>query len=151
MKKSLFKTGLLCIALTVVASVSLAASIEQDQIVRPAGTSAATASHEELLSMGEALWNDPALGNSKLSCAACHKNNVARFKKSFLEPYPHKVKMAKKKAKLDEVTAEGMVQLCMIVPMKAEPLPWDSKELAALTTYMEEVVQPDYNEKKSKK
>ena len=111
----------------------------------------ATASHEELLTKGEQLWNDPSLGNSKLACSSCHKNNVARFKKTFLEPYLHMVKMAKKKAKLDEVSAEGMVQLCMVVPMKTEPLPWNSVELAALTTYMQEVVQADYVSKKGPK
>ncbi len=29
-----------------------------------------------------------------------------------------------------------MVQLCMVVPMSADPLPWDSEELAALTAYV---------------
>jgi len=150
MNTTLLKQTLLCITLSGLTGLASAASVDQNQVVRPAGTTAATADHDELLTMGEALWNDPALGNSKLACASCHKNNVSRFKKTFLEPYPHMVKMAKKKAKLDEVTAEGMVQLCMVVPMKAEPLPWDSKELAALTAYIETVVQPDYIEKKSK-
>lgn len=151
MISKLFKPMLIVLTLFSVTGYATAASVDPNQVVRPAGTIAATAGHDELLTMGETLWSDKALGNSNLSCAACHKNNVKRFKKTFLEPYPHKVKMAKKKAKLDEVTTEGMVQLCMVVPMKAEPLPWDSKELAALSLYIEEVVQPAYIEKKGKK
>jgi len=154
MNMILFRNGLLSLTLTGLTTLSLVASagsVDPEQVVRPAGTTAATASQEELLSMGETLWNDKALGSSKLSCASCHKKNVKRFKKTFLEPYPHMVKMAKKKAKLDEVTTEGMVQLCMVVPMKTEPLPWDSLELSALSAYIEEVVQPAYIEAKGEK
>lgn len=151
MKQSLLKKYLLSITLAGAASVVFAASVDPQQVVRPTGTTAATANQEELLSMGEALWNDKALGSSKLSCASCHKNNVKRFKKSFLKPYPHSVKMAKKKAGLDQVSVEGMVQLCMVVPMKSTPLPWDSVELSALSTYIEQVVQPAYIAAKGKK
>lgn len=150
MKLSLFRNSLLSTLLIGTAGTAMAGSVDAEQVVRPEGTTAATASQEELLSMGETLWNNPALGNSKLSCASCHKDNVKRFKKTFLEPYPHMVKMAKKKAGLDSVTTEGMVQLCMVVPMKAEPLPWDSVELSALSAYIEHVVQPAYIEKKTK-
>lgn len=38
--------------------------------------------------------------------------------------------LGRKTVHLDEV-----VQGCMIMPMAAKPLPWDSKELAALTAY----------------
>ena len=151
MNTTLLKQTLLCLALSGLAGFVSAASVDAEQLVRPAGTTPATADQEELLAMGEKLWNDPALGNSKLACASCHKNYVKRFKETFLEPYPHMVKMAKKKANLDEVTTEGMVQICMVVPMKAEPLPWDSLELAALSAYIEEVVQPAYIESKAKK
>jgi len=151
MKQSLLKNHLLSITLAGAASFVFAASVDQQQVVRPAGITATTASQEELLNVGEALWNDKALGSSKLSCASCHKNNLKRFKKSFLEPYPHFVKMAKKKAGLDQVSVESMVQLCMVVPMKSTPLPWDSVELSALSIYIEQVVQPAYIEAKGKK
>jgi hypothetical protein len=36
------------------------------------------------------------------------------------------------------VDAEQMVQFCMINPMQAKPLAWDSKELAALTAFVVE-------------
>jgi hypothetical protein len=32
-----------------------------------------------------------------------------------------------------------MVQLCMAIPMNAEPLDWESVELTALTAYVEEL------------
>jgi hypothetical protein len=34
-----------------------------------------------------------------------------------------------------------MVQFCMLQPMQAEPLPWNSPKLAALTHYVEHVQQ----------
>jgi len=43
-----------------------------------------------------------------------------------------------------EITAAQMVQFCMLAPMEAEPLPWDSKELAALAAYVDDVVQPAF-------
>jgi len=148
-----FKRTALYLTLTGLISFSLpvsAGSVNPEDVVRPSGTTPVTANQDELLSMGETLWNDKSLGNSKLSCASCHKNNIKRFKKTFLEPYPHMVKMAKKKAGLEQVTTEGMVQLCMVVPMKSDPLPWDSIELAALSVYIEQVVQPTYIEAKTK-
>jgi len=44
-----------------------------------------------------------------------------------------------------------MVQFCMVVPMKNEPLPWDSEDLAALTAYSEGVIQQKYIEAKAAK
>lgn len=151
MKKSYCFKSLISLTLFGIITTVSAASVDQAKVVRPVGTTPATASHEELLTKGEQLWNDSSIGSSNLACSSCHKNNVSRFKKTFLEPFPHEVKMAKKKADLDQVTAEGMVQLCMVVPMKAEPLPWDSVELAALTTYVQEVVQADYISQKGPK
>jgi len=98
---------------------------------------------QELVKAGEALWSDASIGNSGLSCQSCHMND-AQFKKTFNEPYPHQVKMASNMAGLDEITTEQMVQLCMMVPMKAEPLAWDSRELAALSAYIDDVVQPRF-------
>ncbi len=129
-----------------------AGGISSDQITRPQGTVAATASNDELLKMGEQLWQNPSLSkNGKTSCASCHKGNTRMFKKSFLEPYPHYVKMPSKKAKMETITAEGMVQFCMLAPMKADTLAWDSLELAALTAYTEQVVQKAYREKQAEK
>ena len=56
---------------------------------------------------------------------------------TFADPYPHYVKMAKDRAGLDQVSAAEMVQLCMTIPMQAEPLAWDGVDLAALAAYVE--------------
>jgi hypothetical protein len=45
------------------------------------------------------------------------------------------VAMPRDQAGLKQVQADEMVQFCMVVPMAARPLPWASKELAALTAY----------------
>jgi hypothetical protein len=37
-----------------------------------------------------------------------------------------------------------MVNFCMIVPMGDDPLPWNSQELAALASYVEEI-RPGYH------
>ena len=135
-----------------VMQTAYAASVDAEQVTRPADTTAPEFDRAELVTKGEALWNDPSLSkNGKTNCASCHKGNTRMFKKTFLEAYPHQAKMPKKKADMESITAEGMVQFCMVVPMKGEPFAWDSKELAALTAYTEDVVQKDYIEKKTKK
>lgn len=88
----------------------------------------------ELAGAGESLWKDVKLSTNGMSCNTCHTNN-ASFSPDFAKPYPHTVGMAADRAGLKRVTAEDMVQFCMVVPMAAKPLPWDSKQLAALTAY----------------
>lgn len=130
-----------------------AAGVDSALIVRPKEATAYKGSDAgELLARGEQLWNDKSLSKKgKTACSSCHKTSTKMFKKTFLESYPHKVKMASKKAKLDSITAEGMVQFCMIMPMKNKPLPWDSEDLAALTAYSEGVIQQKYIEAKAAK
>jgi len=94
----------------------------------------------QLVRAGEALWSDASLSSSgSTSCATCHVNNYGMMKATFASPYPHSVAMAKDRAGLDEVNAAEMVQLCMVIPMDADPLAWDSQELAALTAYVEDI------------
>jgi len=143
----------LTLMLTTAISVSSvqAGGIDKELLVRPAGSVAWQGDRAELVKTGEKLWHDPSLSkNNKTTCAGCHKDNKRMFKKSFLEPYPHYVKMPAKKADLDSISAESMVQFCMVAPMKAEILPWDSVELAALTAYTEDVVQKAYIAHKEK-
>lgn len=56
---------------------------------------------------------------------------------TFAEPYPHYVAMAEDQTGMDEVTAAEMVQFCMVVLMRSDPLPYDSQELASLTACVE--------------
>ena len=65
------------------------------------------------------------------------------YNDTFKQPYPHYVKMGKDVFGLDSITAEQMVQICMLIPMENKILPWNSKELAALAAYVEEL-QKEY-------
>ncbi len=97
-------------------------------------------SAEQLVAMGEELWNDKSLSSGgATACSTCHVNNYGLMAATFAEPYPHEVKMVKDRAGVDQVTAAEMVQLCMVAPMQAEPLDWSSVELAALTAYVENI------------
>jgi hypothetical protein len=92
-------------------------------------------SWDELAVQGAALWNDKSLsGTGATSCSTCHSGDgTAMMNASFAEPYPHPVAMAKDRAGLDQVTAAEMVQLCMAIPMAAEPLDYGSVELGRAT------------------
>ena len=73
-----------------------------------------------------------------MSCQTCHQDNGA-FQASFVKPYPHTVAMANDRAGVKKIALDEMVQLCMVAPMAAKPMPWDSRELAALTAYTGQV------------
>ena len=119
-------------------AVSAAAqSLDPEKVVQPENVQLHQAPQSELVAEGEALFNDPSIGESGLSCANCHAD-FGQYKQTFSEPYPHFVNMAKAKAGLEQVNAAEMVQLCMVVPMQANPLPWESESLAALAAYVED-------------
>jgi len=84
--------------------------------------------------LGEKLWNDTTLSSNGMSCNTCHQSHGA-FQAGFAKPYPHTVAMAKDQIGVKTVHLDEMVQACMLMPMAAKPLPWDSRELAALTAY----------------
>lgn len=107
-------------------------------VTRPLGTKLAAGKRTQLVKLGERLWNDPKLSTNGLTCQTCHINHGS-FNATFSQPYPHMVAMAKERAGLAQIHIDEMVQLCMVVPMAAKPLPWNSKELAALSAYSLEV------------
>lgn len=88
-----------------------------------------------LVDEGAKLFNDTGLSSNGMACSTCH-NHYGAYQESFAEPYPHYVRMADDKFKVKAVHADEMVQLCMVTPMAAKPLAWDSKELAALSAYV---------------
>ena len=88
----------------------------------------------EAVSSGEKLWNDPKLGKSGLSCNTCHKGGQSLHLDK-VGPFPHFVKMPN-----DVVTLDQMINFCMLKPMKAKPLRWDSRELTALAAYYQQIV-----------
>jgi len=113
----------------------LAQELDAERLTEPDDVAFYEAPQEELAARGEELFNDESLGNSGMACQSCHADFQA-YNDTFMEPYPHPVAMASSMAGMEEVTAAEMVQLCMVVPMSAEPLAWDSEELAALTAYV---------------
>jgi cytochrome c len=122
--------------LMLAATPVVAQDVKPSDVVRPAGPLRATAAKAELLSRGRTLFSDTKLSSNELSCASCHTGFEA-YNQTFRKAYPHFVQMTKDVGGLDSVNAETMVQFCMVVPMAAKPLPWDSMELAALTAYVE--------------
>ena len=111
----------------------LAARIRQgDQALDSHGKSNA-----QLIALGAELWTDASLsGAGATSCGTCHTGDgTAMMNETFASPYPHFVQMGRDRAGMDELTAAEMVQLCMAIPMAADPLDYDSEELAALTAY----------------
>jgi len=112
--------------------------IDAKSITRPQGYKPYAGDHKELAKAGEKLWNDTKLSTNGFSCNTCHQNHGA-FQESFAQPFPHRVAMARDKAGMKTVHLDEMIQACMVMPMAAKPLPWNSRELAALTAYTQDV------------
>ncbi len=125
-------------ALLVAGHVSVTAQqLDPSLVTQPEGTTLHEGDPSDLLAEGRELFNDEGLGTSGLACQSCHED-FGNYNATFKEPYPHFVQMAKGRAGLEKVNAAEMVQLCMVVPMATDPLPWDSSELAALVAYVKE-------------
>ena len=101
---------------------------------RPCGVSFPVSRSPALIAKGEALWNDTKLSSNGLACGTCHQS-YGNLSASFANPYPHEVAMPKQRAGVRSVSADEMVQFCLLVPMQTKTMAWDSVELAALTAY----------------
>src|SRR6266849_6037134 len=55
------------------------------------------------------------------SCNTCHSEEGS-YNATFNEPYPHYVRSVRWKTGLSKITAEGMVQFCMVSAMEGKPL-----------------------------
>jgi len=85
--------------------------------------------------LGKRLWADPKLGRSGMSCKTCHAGGkLLNLEK--VGAFPHYVKMPN-----DVVTLDQMINFCMVVPMKARPLRWNSPRLTALAAYYRVIVK----------
>lgn len=113
-----------------------------EEITPPSGVKPYRGDHAELVAYGKTLFADTSLSTNGLACTSCHTDFMG-YNETFKQPYPHHVKMGKDVFGLDQVTAEQMVQICMLVPMENKILPWGSKKLAALAAYVEEL-QKEY-------
>lgn len=116
---------------TLASAGAFAAGDTGAQITRPAGYKPMSGD----ASLGEKLFNDTKLSTNGMNCASCHANHGA-FQSSFAKPYPHEVAMAKDQLGRKTVHLDEMIQGCMVMPMAAKPLPWNSKELAGLNAYL---------------
>ncbi len=110
-------------------------------ITRPTGTKLMAGDQAELLAEGKKMWADTSLSTNGMACQTCHQQGKAAFGKGFAKPYPHTVGMVKGKFGLEQVELDEMVQFCIIEPMAGKALPWESKELAALTAYTNKLQQ----------
>lgn len=109
------------------------ASVEKEQFLQGSKPLSGKAD----VALGSRLWNDRTLGKTGLACSSCHVGSYALMNPTFKQPYPHRVAMPYQQAGAEQVSAAEMVQFCMLVPMGAEPLAWDSDELASLAAYVE--------------
>jgi cytochrome c len=98
----------------------------------------ASGNRSKLAAQGRQLWNDPSLSSNGMSCNSCHVS-YASLNPSFAKPYPHRVAMPSQMAGTGKISADEMVQFCMLVPMQSKTLPWSSTQLAALTAYTHEL------------
>jgi hypothetical protein len=111
------------------------ASISPGEVTRPQGTAPFAGEPAKLLAVGTERHGDTSLSLRGRSCNTCHLE-VDSYNATFRRPWPHFVASVKRKTGLDAITAEGMVQFCMISAMGTKPLPWDSETLAALTAFV---------------
>lgn len=113
-----------------------AAMVKMDMkgVMRPKNYKPYKGNQAELIRYGKKLFSDTRLSTNGMSCQTCHADN-ASFQPTFAQPYPHYVQMTDDRAGVKSVHLDEMVQFCMVVPMDAKPLPWNSKKLAALTAY----------------
>jgi len=112
--------------------------IDPKLVTRPKGTHLATGNPAALLAEGKVLFMSDTLSTNGMSCNTCHDENSA-FENTFAKPYPHTVSMAAGRAGMKSINLDEMIQICMVAPMQAKPLAWESRELAALTAYVTEV------------
>ncbi|WP_298718736.1 cytochrome c peroxidase [uncultured Oceanisphaera sp.] len=105
-------------------------------VQRPDGYQPYQGDQAELVTLGQALFNDTSLSSNGLSCGSCHQGQQM-YQGSFAMAYPHPVAMAKNQFGLSQVHLDEMIQICMVAPMASQPLAWDSKELAALVAYVQ--------------
>jgi len=100
----------------------------------------AKAELQKVIEQGKALFNDPSLGTTGMTCNSCHKGGGTKsseMKGMKIDPfnnlgteYPKYFMMAKKVLTLDQV-----VNFCITMPLKGKALGADDPRLTALVAY----------------
>jgi cytochrome c peroxidase len=111
------------------------AAADPKLIKRPAGYRPNYPSTPEALAAGGKLFRDTTLSTNGMSCASCHEGGKS-YQPSFAQPFPHKMAMAATSYGVKQLHLDEAIQVCMIGPMAAKPLPWKSAELANLVAFM---------------
>lgn len=109
--------------------------IPPTDVVRPVGTTQFAVDADKVRALGIAQHANTQLSPLGRSCDTCHAA-ADSYKATFVKPWPHRVASVRRKTGLDKITAEGMVQFCMISAMGGRPLAWDSEALTALTAFV---------------
>ncbi len=109
--------------------------INPGSVSRPVNSQPFAGESARLLATGIARHGDTSLSRNGRSCNTCHLE-ADSYLATFNKPYPHFVESVRLKTGLDKITAEGMVQFCMVSALGTKPLPWDSETLAALTAFV---------------
>jgi hypothetical protein len=115
--------------------IAIGSIILPGNVSRPAGSKPFAGTTQRLLEVGTARHGDTSLSPIGRSCNTCHLEEDS-YNATFSQPFPHHVRSVRWKTGLSRITAEGMVQFCMISAMEGKPLPWDSETLAALTAFV---------------
>ena len=110
------------------------AKVSAKVFMRPCGAGVNPRKVGNLVKQGERLWKDSSLSGNGLACNTCDKKHAA-LNPTFAMTYPHQVAMPLKMAGVQQINVDEMIQFCMLVPMQAKILDWNSRELAALTAY----------------
>ena len=110
-------------------------AISPRHVTRPADSKMFAGDRAKLLEIGTTRHGDTSLSPIGRSCNTCHLDENS-YNETFNRPFPHYVQSVRFKTGLDQITAEGMVQFCMISAMEGRPLGWDSEALAALTAFV---------------
>jgi cytochrome c len=133
MKRAILFVTILLVAL---AAVLALAQEKKEMEKKPDPAAEMKASIER----GMKLFNDPELGTSGQTCNTCHMkggtmpgemgNMKIKAFDSLNAKYPMYWMMAKKVMTLDQV-----VNWCIMMPLKGEPLVWDDQKLTDLVAY----------------
>jgi hypothetical protein len=112
------------------------AAADPKLIKRPAGYRPNYSSTPEAITAGGKLFRSTSLSTNGMSCASCHEGGMS-YQSSFAKPFPHKMAMAAETYGVKQLHLDEAIQVCMVGPMAAKPLPWKSPELANLVAFME--------------
>ena len=110
------------------------------KITRPSNYRPYQGNQSDLLEYGEKLYKDARLSTNGLSCNTCHQGG-GMLEPTFAQPYPHFVAMARERSGLSQIHLDEMIQLCLVASMASEPIIWNSRMMAAMTTYTAKVQQ----------